>query len=54
MQIGGFKDQEPVTKANRQLDHYFDYDGWNEKMNSRPPKKSKPNPKKKRNKIFKL
>ncbi len=52
--IGRYRDHDPVSKANRQLEHYFDYDSWNDQMNKRRPKKGRPNPNKKKNKIFKI
>ena len=52
--IGRYRDHDPGSKANRQLEHYFDYDSWNDRMNARRPKKAKPDRKKKKNKVFKL
>lgn len=52
--IGRYRDNDQGSKATRQLEHFFDYDAWNDQMNANKPKKSKPNLKKKRNKVFKL
>ncbi|KRX07122.1 Src homology-3 domain [Pseudocohnilembus persalinus] len=42
------KDQSLVSKAYRQMNHYFDYDKWNDQMNQQKQKKGKPDPNKKK------
>jgi len=44
------KDQSPVSKAYRQINHYFDYDAWIEERNNNPAPKAKADPAKKKKK----
>ncbi|KAL4469850.1 hypothetical protein ABPG72_013593 [Tetrahymena utriculariae] len=44
------KSQDPLDRAYRQLNHYFNYDSWNDQMNQQRQCKSKPNPNKKKEK----
>jgi len=44
------KDQSPVSKAYRQMNHYFDYDAWIEQRNMNPQAKAKADPSKKKTK----
>ncbi|EAS06946.1 SH3 domain protein (macronuclear) [Tetrahymena thermophila SB210] len=44
------KSQDPLDRAYRQLNHYFNYDSWNDQMNQQRQSKSKPNPNKKKEK----
>lgn len=45
---------DPGKLEEKQLNHFFNYEAWNQQMNQRKPKKAKPNPKKKRKKVFKM
>jgi len=42
------KDQSPLSKAYRLLNHYFDYDKWVQEKNLQPAPKAKPDPSKKK------
>ncbi|KAL4476577.1 hypothetical protein ABPG74_010310 [Tetrahymena malaccensis] len=44
------KSQDPLDRAYRQLNHYFNYDSWNDQMNQQRQSKSKPNPNRKKEK----
>lgn len=53
--INNYKDGGPNGKARRDPESLFDYEAWNDMMNKRPPVKSKPDArKKKQHKYFKL
>lgn len=53
--INNYKEGGTNGKARRDPESLFDYEAWNDMMNKRPPSKSKPNAKrKKQHKVFKL
>jgi len=42
------KSQSPSAKALRHMSYYFDYDKYNEEMNSKPYKPAKPDKRRKK------